>query len=69
MRTIDRSESMSVPFDFRQRPSHFAPVARTLVPKKPKRKDPIKRYMTYEEMQKLSSEPAFREAGQHSADY
>lgn len=55
MRTLDRSESMPVPFDSRQRPSHFVPVARTPVPKKPKAKDPNKRDMTYEEKQKLST--------------
>lgn len=53
MRTLDRSESMTLPVDPKLKPN-FPPV-RTPVPKKPKAKDPNKRDMTYEEKQKLST--------------
>lgn len=54
-RTLYRSESMTLPFMTRQKPSKFAPPSRTPMPKKPKAKDPNKRNMTYEEKQKLST--------------
>ncbi|CDP05984.1 unnamed protein product [Coffea canephora] len=57
MRTLDRSESMTVPVDSRLKPtySNLPHTGRTPVPKKPKAKDPNKRDMTYEEKQKLST--------------
>lgn len=57
MRTLDRSESMTVPVDSRLKPtySNLPHAGRTPVPKKPKAKDPNKRDMTYEEKQKLST--------------
>lgn len=54
-RTLDRSQSMGLPFMARPKPPSFAPVTRTPVPKKPKAKDPNKRDMTYDEKQKLSA--------------
>ncbi|XP_055801144.1 transcription factor GTE4-like isoform X2 [Solanum dulcamara] len=54
-RTLDRSESMSGPADFRFKPSRAAHVGRIPVPKKPKANDPNKRDMTYEEKQRLST--------------
>ncbi|XP_076944756.1 transcription factor GTE4-like [Bidens hawaiensis] len=53
-RTLDRSQSMGLPFMARPKPPSFAPV-RTPVPKKPKARDPNKRDMTIEEKQKLSA--------------
>ncbi|XP_076942533.1 transcription factor GTE4-like isoform X2 [Bidens hawaiensis] len=53
-RTLDRSQSMGLPFMARPKPPSFAPV-RTPAPKKPKAKDPNKRDMTIEEKQKLSA--------------
>ncbi|KAG5569146.1 hypothetical protein H5410_058912 [Solanum commersonii] len=54
-RTLDRSESMTGPADFRFKPSRVAHVGRVPVPKKPKANDPDKRDMTYEEKQRLST--------------
>ncbi|KAJ8527718.1 hypothetical protein K7X08_015169 [Anisodus acutangulus] len=54
-RTLDRSESMTGPADFRSKPSRVAHVGRIPVPKKPKANDPNKRDMTYEEKQRLST--------------
>lgn len=54
-RTLDRSQSMALPFMSRPKPSSYAPVSRKPAPKKPKAKDPNKRDMTYEEKQKLSA--------------
>lgn len=54
-RTLDRSQSMGLPFMSRPKPPSFAPVSRVRVPKKPKANDLNKRDMTYEEKQKLSS--------------
>ncbi|KAJ0801603.1 putative chromatin remodeler Bromodomain family [Helianthus annuus] len=54
-RTLDRSQSMGLPFMARPKPPSFAPVSRTPAPKKPKAKDPNKRDMTFEEKQKLSA--------------
>ncbi|XP_059277168.1 transcription factor GTE3, chloroplastic-like isoform X1 [Lycium ferocissimum] len=54
-RTLDRSESMTGPADFRSKPSRIAHVGRIPVPKKPKANDPNKRDMTYEEKQRLST--------------
>ncbi|KAJ4982294.1 hypothetical protein NE237_033131 [Protea cynaroides] len=56
-RTLDRSESMTLPIDSTMKPSNFAPPGpgRTAAPKKPKAKDPHKRDMTYEEKQRLST--------------
>ncbi|XP_071740277.1 uncharacterized protein [Rutidosis leptorrhynchoides] len=54
-RTLDRSQSMALPFMAKPKPATFAPVTRTPVPKKPKAKDLNKRDMTYEEKQKLSA--------------
>ncbi|XP_061349935.1 transcription factor GTE4-like [Gastrolobium bilobum] len=50
-RILDRSESMTQP----PKPVNITPSARTPAPKKPKAKDPLKRDMTYEEKQKLST--------------
>ncbi|KAK4373951.1 hypothetical protein RND71_004628 [Anisodus tanguticus] len=55
VRTLDRSESMTGPADFRSKPSRVAHVGRIPVPKKPKANDPNKRDMTYEEKQRLST--------------
>ncbi|PSS14485.1 Transcription factor like [Actinidia chinensis var. chinensis] len=54
-RILDRSESMSNPFDPKPKPTKFAHSARTTAPKKPKAKDSHKRDMTYDEKQKLST--------------
>ncbi|OVA14502.1 Bromodomain [Macleaya cordata] len=55
-RTLDRSESMTLPHtDSRLKPSNSAPTGRIPAPKKPKAKDPDKRDMTYEEKQRLST--------------
>ncbi|XP_042480138.1 transcription factor GTE4-like [Macadamia integrifolia] len=56
-RTLDRSESTTLPVDFNIKPSNFAlpGPGRTPAPKKPKAKDPHKRDMTYEEKQRLST--------------
>ncbi|KAF8411023.1 hypothetical protein HHK36_003562 [Tetracentron sinense] len=54
-RTLDRSESMTLPVDSTMKPSNFGPSGRTPAPKKPKAKDPHKRDMTYEEKQRLST--------------
>ncbi|XP_059662704.1 transcription factor GTE4-like [Cornus florida] len=53
--SLDRSESMKKPVDAKLKPSNFARVGRTPVPKKPKAKDTSKRDMTYEEKQRLST--------------
>ncbi|KAM3382595.1 transcription factor GTE3, chloroplastic isoform X1 [Capsicum galapagoense] len=55
VRTLERSESMTGPADFRSKPSRVAHVGRRPVPKKPKANDPNKRDMTYEEKQRLST--------------
>ncbi|XP_024960321.1 transcription factor GTE4-like [Cynara cardunculus var. scolymus] len=55
IRTLDRSEPMTLPYVSRPKPSNFAPSSRTPVQTKPKAKDPNKRNMTYEEKQKLSA--------------
>ncbi|XP_043688678.1 transcription factor GTE4-like isoform X2 [Telopea speciosissima] len=56
-RTLDRSESTTLPIDSSLKASNFAPPVpgRTPAPKKPKAKDPHKRDMTYEEKQRLST--------------
>lgn len=53
IRTLDRSESMTMAVDSKLKQNF--PPSRTPVPKKPKAKDPNKRDMTYEEKQKLST--------------
>lgn len=55
IRTLDRSEPMTLPYVSRPKASNFAPSIRTPAPTKPKAKDPNKRNMTYEEKQKLSA--------------
>ncbi|GAB4849410.1 hypothetical protein Ancab_004207 [Ancistrocladus abbreviatus] len=55
LRTLERSESMTVPAESRPKPVYNAPVRRTPAPKKPKAKDLHKRDMTYEEKQRLST--------------
>ncbi|XP_059661449.1 transcription factor GTE4-like [Cornus florida] len=55
IRSLDRSDSMTVSVDSRPKTSNIASVGRTPVPKKPKAKDPNKRDMTYEEKQRLST--------------
>ncbi|GFS34754.1 global transcription factor group E4 [Actinidia rufa] len=52
---LERSESMISVFDPKMKPMKLAHSGRTSAPKKPKAKDPIKRDMTYEEKQKLST--------------
>ncbi|XP_058095687.1 transcription factor GTE4-like [Magnolia sinica] len=55
-RTLDRSESTTLPVDSKPVVSvSYTPTGRVAVPKKPKAKDPNKRDMTYEEKQKLST--------------
>ncbi|KAL6975909.1 hypothetical protein U1Q18_024704 [Sarracenia purpurea var. burkii] len=54
-RILDKSESMTNPFDPKAKLMNTAHSARTPAPKKPKAKDPHKRDMTYEEKQKLST--------------
>ncbi|XWS10070.1 hypothetical protein CRYUN_Cryun39dG0044300 [Craigia yunnanensis] len=53
-RTLERSESMTMPVDPKSRGLDLTPTGRIAVPKKPKAKDPDKRDMTYEEKQRLS---------------
>ncbi|XVF04314.1 hypothetical protein REPUB_Repub05bG0072000 [Reevesia pubescens] len=53
-RTLERSESMTMPVDPKSRDLNLTPTGRIGVPKKPKAKDPDKRDMTYEEKQRLS---------------
>ncbi|KAA8526777.1 hypothetical protein F0562_008994 [Nyssa sinensis] len=55
MRSLDRSESMTMTVDSKLKQSNFAPVGRAPVLKKPKAKDPHKRDMTFEEKQRLST--------------
>ncbi|KAJ4976252.1 hypothetical protein NE237_001358 [Protea cynaroides] len=56
-RTLDRSESTTLPVDSNLKASNFTPPVpgRMPVPRKPKAKDPHKRDMTYEEKQRLST--------------
>ncbi|XP_077252186.1 transcription factor GTE4-like [Tasmannia lanceolata] len=54
-RTLDRSESTSLPLDFKRNPSNYTPTGRVAAPKKPKAKDPHKREMTFDERRKLST--------------
>ncbi|GAV60135.1 Bromodomain domain-containing protein [Cephalotus follicularis] len=54
-RILDRSESITHPYDPKLRATNITPSGRTPVPKKPKAKDPHKRDMTYDEKQKLST--------------
>ncbi|GKV16402.1 hypothetical protein SLEP1_g27049 [Rubroshorea leprosula] len=53
-RSLERSESTTMPVDPTSRSMNLAPTGRTPAPKKPKAKDPDKRDMTYEEKQRLS---------------
>ncbi|TYH30043.1 hypothetical protein ES288_A01G062400v1 [Gossypium darwinii] len=53
-RTLERSESMTMPVDPKSRDVDLTPTDRIGVPKKSKIKDPEKRDMTYEEKQRLS---------------
>ncbi|XWS10947.1 hypothetical protein CRYUN_Cryun38cG0042100 [Craigia yunnanensis] len=53
-RTLERSESMTIPVDPKSRAVDLTPTGRIAVPKTAKAKDPDKRDMTYEEKQKLS---------------
>ncbi|KAK6229342.1 hypothetical protein SCA6_018293 [Theobroma cacao] len=53
-RTLERSESMTMPIDPKSRAVNLTPSGRIAVPKKPKAKDSDKRDMTYEEKQRLS---------------
>ncbi|PPD85256.1 hypothetical protein GOBAR_DD17806 [Gossypium barbadense] len=53
-RTLERSESMTMPVDPKSRDVDLTPSDRIGVPKKSKIKDPEKRDMTYEEKQRLS---------------
>ncbi|XP_068653774.1 transcription factor GTE4-like isoform X2 [Aristolochia californica] len=54
-RTLDRSESTTVPADPKPTAASVTPTGRVAAPKKPKAKDPHKRDMTYEEKQRLST--------------
>ena len=54
MRTLERSESRTIPVDPKLKPPGYGQLGRTTIPKKPKAKDPDKRDMTYEEKQRLS---------------
>ncbi|XVF78722.1 hypothetical protein PTKIN_Ptkin14bG0158300 [Pterospermum kingtungense] len=53
-RTLERSESMTMPVHPKPRAVDLSPTGRIAVPKKPKAKDPDKRDMTFEEKQRLS---------------
>jgi len=54
MRTLDRSESMTMPVEPKLKAASSGQLGRTTVPKKPKARDFEKRDMTYEEKQRLS---------------
>lgn len=54
MRTLDRSESRTMPVEPKLKPSSSCQLGRTPVPRKPKAREPEKRDMTYEEKQRLS---------------
>lgn len=54
MRTLDRSESMTMPVEPKLKAASSCQLDRTPPPKKPKARDPDKRDMTYEEKQRLS---------------
>ncbi|KAK4364059.1 hypothetical protein RND71_015417 [Anisodus tanguticus] len=54
-RTLDRSESTTNPVGSKTKSVTLPQSGRTLIPKKPKAKDPNKRDMTYDEKQKLST--------------
>ncbi len=53
-RTLERSESRTMPVDPKLKPPGYGQLGRTTILKKPKAKDPDKRDMTYEEKQRLS---------------
>ncbi|XP_022753337.1 transcription factor GTE4-like isoform X2 [Durio zibethinus] len=53
-RTLERSESMTIPVDPNSRAVDLTPTGRMAVPQKSKAKDPDKRDMTFEEKQRLS---------------
>ncbi|XVE50133.1 hypothetical protein DITRI_Ditri01bG0137100 [Diplodiscus trichospermus] len=55
-RTLERSESMTMPVDSKSRAEDLTPTGRLAVPKKPRAKDPDMRDMTYEEKQRLSED-------------
>lgn len=52
---LDRSETMTSTFDPKPKPMNSSHPGRTPAPKKPKARDPVKRDMTYDEKQKLST--------------
>ncbi|XP_068666266.1 transcription factor GTE4-like isoform X2 [Aristolochia californica] len=54
-RTLERSESTTVPADPKPTMTSVTTTGRVAAPKKPKAKDPHKRDMTYEEKQRLST--------------
>ena len=53
-RTLERSESRTMPVNPKLKPPGYGQLGRTTILKKPKAKDPDKRDMTYEEKQRLS---------------
>lgn len=54
VRTLGRSESMTMPVEPNSKPPIYGQLGRNPTPKKPKAKDPDKRDMTYDEKQRLS---------------